>query len=96
MIDEWQFSFNPNQPLLVKGKVFHPMQFMFVLIVTVIKEIEEEEVNLKDGRSKVLWLVSNRVFHKNTFSKEKVVHTLTTPYRAYINHTQNISFLGQV
>ena len=37
-----------------------------------------------------------RVFHKNTFLKEKVVHTLTTPYRAYINHTQKIFFLGQV
>ena len=37
-----------------------------------------------------------RVFHKNTFFKEKVVHTLTTPYRAYINHIQKISFLGQV
>ena len=37
-----------------------------------------------------------RVFHKNTFLKEKVVHTLTTPYRAYINHIQKISFLGQV
>ena len=37
-----------------------------------------------------------RVFHKNTFSKEKVVHTLTAPYRAYINHTQKIFFLGQV
>ena len=37
-----------------------------------------------------------RVFHKNTLLKEKVVHTLTTPYRAYINHTQKISFLGQV
>ena len=37
-----------------------------------------------------------RVFHKNPFIKEKFVHTLTTPYRAYINHTQKISFLGQV
>ena len=33
-----------------------------------------------------------RVFHKNTFSKEKVDHTLTTPYRAYIDHTQKICF----
>ena len=32
----------------------------------------------------------SRVFQKNTFLKEKVVHTLTTPYRAYINHTQKI------
>ena len=40
--------------------------------------------------------VYNRVFHKNTFSKEKIIHTLTTPYRAYINHTQKIFSLGQV
>ena len=41
-------------------------------------------------------MVGSRVFHKNTFSKKKIVHTLTTPYRAYINHTQKIFFLGQV
>ena len=39
--------------------------------------------------------VQFRVFHKNTFSTKKIVHTLTTPYRAYINHTQEIVFLGQ-
>ena len=37
-----------------------------------------------------------RVFHKNTFPKEKNVHTLTTPYRAYMSHTQKIFFPGQV
>ena len=41
-------------------------------------------------RTGLLEGVSTRVFHKNTFLKEKVVHTLTTPYRAYINHTQKI------
>ena len=30
----------------------------------------------------------SRVFHKNTFSKKLIVHTPTTPYRAYINHMQ--------
>ena len=38
------------------------------------------------GRSGSLYintaLVCIRVFHKNTFLKEKVVHTLTTPYRS--------------
>ena len=29
------------------------------------------------------WALDSRVFHKNTFLKEKVVHTLTTPYRAF-------------
>ena len=42
-----------------------------------------------------LYSLNIRVFHKNTFSKEKIAHTITTPYRAYINHTQKISFLGQ-
>ena len=46
--------------------------------------------------SKTKRTVRIRVFHKNTFSKEKIVHTLMTPYRAYINHNQKISFLGQV
>ena len=32
------------------------------------------------------------VFHKNTFfnKKRKIVHTLTTPYRTYINHIQKL------
>ena len=34
----------------------------------------------------------SRVFHKNNISKKIIVHTLTTPYRAYINHTQKIFF----
>ena len=51
---------------------------------------------LKDPKSQVEEQMKVRVFHKNTFLKEKVGHTLTTPYRAYINHTQKISFLGQV
>jgi len=37
-----------------------------------------------------------RVHHKNTFSKKQIVHTPTTPYRAYINHTQKLFFRGQV
>ena len=40
--------------------------------------------------------LGTRVFHKNTFSKVTIAHTLTTPYRAYINHIQKIFFLGQV
>ena len=43
---------------------------------------------------KVSMRVSNRVFHENTFSKKEIVHTPTTPYRAYINHIQKLVFLG--
>ena len=37
-----------------------------------------------------------RVHHENTFSKKLIVHTPTTSYGAYINHTQKLFFQGQV
>ena len=48
---------------------------------------EEEEIVALD----------HRVFHKKkTFSRKQIVHTPTTPCRAYINHTQKFSLFGQV
>ena len=44
MIDELQFSLNPNQ----RERERIPADF--IVYVTVIKEIEEERVNKKDGR----------------------------------------------
>ena len=41
-------------------------------------------------------IVMVRVFHKNTFSKKEIVHTPTTPYRAYINHMQKLFLFWQV
>ena len=36
-----------------------------------------------------------RVFHKNILSKKQIVHTPTTPYRAYINHMQKLFCLDK-
>ena len=38
----------------------------------------------------------SRVFHENTFSKEKVVHTLTCPSGGYISQIQKLFLFGQV
>ena len=40
--------------------------------------------------------MATRVFHKKQIFPQKNCLYPTTPYRAYINHTQKLFFLGQV
>ena len=45
---------------------------------------------------KALQYMLIRVFHENTFSKEKVVHTLTCPSGGYTSQIQKLFLFGQV